>query len=66
MAKVCTGVNLTVSKTAAGTFNRTYLWSISKAADKTQVKIADGSSYTFTYTVDVAQTGITDAGWTLS
>jgi Fe-S cluster assembly iron-binding protein IscA len=63
---VCVGADLTVSKTAAGTFNREYLWSIEKSADKTEVKIADGSSYTFHYTVDVAQTGVTDSGWTLS
>ncbi len=64
--EVCVGKDLTVSKTAAGTFNRTYLWDISKSVDQTLVKIADGGSYTFQYTVDVWQTGITDAGWTLS
>jgi large repetitive protein len=64
--KVCVGKDLTVSKTAAGTFDRTYLWQISKDVDKTSVKIADGGSYTFHYTVNVAQTGISDSGWTLS
>ncbi|KPV54176.1 hypothetical protein SE17_05360, partial [Kouleothrix aurantiaca] len=63
---VCVGADLTVSKTAAGTFNREYLWSIKKSADKTEVKIAEGGDYTFHYTVDVAQTGVTDSGWTLS
>ena len=63
---VCVGKDLTVTKTAAGTFDRTYLWQISKAVDQTMVKIAEGGSYTFHYTVDVAQTGISDAGWTLS
>ena len=63
---VCVGKDLTVTKTAAGTFNRTYLWSIDKNADKTLVKIAQGGSYTFTYTVDVKQTGVSDAGWTLA
>jgi hypothetical protein len=63
---VCVGLDLTVSKTAAGTFNRAYLWSISKRADKTTVNIADGGTATFTYTVEVAQTGINDSGWTLS
>ena len=63
---LCVGKDLTVSKTAAGTFNRTYLWKISKDVDKTLVKIAEGGSYTFKYTVDVEQTGISDAGWTLS
>jgi hypothetical protein len=63
---VCVAKDLTVAKTAAGTFNRTYLWKISKDADKTLVDIADGGSYTFHYTVDVEQTGISDTGWTLS
>ncbi len=64
--EVCVGLDLTVSKTAAGTFNRTYQWSISKAADKTTVSIADDEVATFNYTVNVAQTGVSDAGWTLA
>ena len=36
---------------------------IDKNADKTLVKIADGGSYIFQYTVDVAQTGYQDSGW---
>ena len=63
---VCVGKDLTVAKTAAGTFDRTYLWSIGKAVDKTSVAIADGGTYTFHYTVTATQTGISDAGWTLS
>jgi hypothetical protein len=63
---VCVGKNLTVSKTAAGTFDRAYLWKISKDADKTLVKIAAGGSYTFEYTVVAEQTGISDSGWALS
>ena len=39
---VCVGIDLTVEKTAAGTFDRTYLWQISKAVDKTMVNIANG------------------------
>ena len=64
--KVCVGKDLTVSKTAAGTFDREYLWDISKDADKTSVNIALGGLATFNYTVDVWQTGISDSGWTLS
>ncbi len=55
-----------MSKTAAGTFNRTYQWRISKAVDKTTVSIADDEVATFNYTVNVAQTGVSDAGWTLA
>lgn len=63
---VCVGKDLTLTKTAAGTFDRTYLWKISKNVDKTLMKIADGDSYTFHYTVDVEQMGVTDAGWTIA
>ncbi|MEN6570795.1 MAG: hypothetical protein ABFD24_03040 [Anaerolineaceae bacterium] len=63
---VCVGLDLTVEKTAAGTFNRTYLWEISKGVDETTVNIANGGTATFNYTVDVNQTGFTDSGWTLS
>ena len=63
---LCVGKDLTVSKTAAGTFNRTYLWSIAKDVDKTKVDIAAGGSYTFHYSVTVTQTGVSDSGWTLA
>ena len=48
---LCVGKDLTVSKTAAGTFDRDYLWNIKKAVDKTQVKIANGQTATFNYDV---------------
>ncbi len=63
---VCVGLDLTVSKTAAATFDRTYLWDISKAADKTSVTIMIGESWTFHYTVGVWQTGIVDSNWAMS
>ena len=63
---VCVGKDLTVEKTAEGSYNRTYLWDISKNADETKVSVAEGGSYTFKYIVDVNQTGITDAGWTVT
>ena len=63
---VCSGLDLTVTKTALGTFGRTYLWDIDKSVDETSISIADGGLATFNYTVDVWQTGVLDAGWTLS
>ena len=45
------GQDLIVTKTAAGTFDRTYLWQISKAVDQTTVNIANGGIATFNYTV---------------
>ena len=50
--KVCVGADLTVSKTAAASFDS----SITKSVDKTLVKQAPGSS-TFNYTVNVATSG---------
>ncbi|MEN6410866.1 MAG: hypothetical protein ABFD44_14280, partial [Anaerolineaceae bacterium] len=48
---VCVGKDLTVSKTAVGSYDRTYLWKITKDADKTLVKIAEGGTATFSYSV---------------
>ncbi len=63
---VCVGKDLAVTKTAAGTFNRAYLWSIAKAVDVPQINIANGGTATFNYTVTATQTGIADSGWTLA
>jgi len=62
---VCVGLDLTISKTAAGTFDRTYLWTLDKSVDKTTVNIAQGGTATFNYSVKVDQTGVTDANWAL-
>jgi hypothetical protein len=59
---VCVGVDLTVTKTAAPGFTRTYNWNITKAVDKTLVKQVGGSA-TFNYTVVAAESGFTDSGW---
>lgn len=55
----CIGADLTVTKTATPSFDRTYLWSINKAADKTN--LLDGGKVT--YTVTVNQTGVQDGNW---
>lgn len=55
----CIGADLTVAKTATPSFDRTYLWSINKAADKTN--LLDGGKVT--YTVTVNQTGVQDGNW---
>lgn len=60
---VCVGSDLTVTKTASGTFDRKYFWEIFKNADDTEVSIGEGGSHTFMYTVDVNQTGIEDSAW---
>ncbi|HKB98693.1 MAG TPA: hypothetical protein VKD23_07905 [Terriglobales bacterium] len=58
--------DLTVSKTATATFSRKYDWSITKNVDKTTVDTTAGTSVTFNYTVDVAQTGVEDSNWKVS
>jgi hypothetical protein len=58
--------DLTVSKTATATFSRKYDWSITKNVDKTTVDTTAGTSVTFSYTVDVSQTGIEDSNWKVS
>ena len=63
---VCVGLDLTVAKTAAGKYDREYLWDITKDVDKTKVNISDDKSATFNYTVTASQTGITDTVGTLT
>ena len=63
--KVCGGADLTVSKTASPAYKRTYNWSIGKAVDKTLVE-QSGGTYTFNYTVNVNQTGLTDSEWVVA
>jgi len=63
---VCVGADLTVVKTAATAFTRTYGWTIAKDADKTRLTIAEGGSATFTYTVNVSHDAGTDSLWTTS
>lgn len=50
--------NLTVSKTATASYNRTYAWTIEKTADTNRQEIAAGTDATFNYTVEVGH----DAG----
>lgn len=62
----CAGVkDLTVSKTAAPSFKRTYTWGISKSVDQTVAKIAGGSA-AFNYTVSVTHDSGTDSDWAVT
>ena len=60
--KLCVGADLTVSKTAAPFFTRTYTWVIAKSTDQPVIKQV-GSTATVNYTVKVDQTGYTDSAW---
>ncbi len=61
---VCVGANLTASKTASGSYDRTYLWKIEKTATNDRIENATGSAE-FEYKVTVTQTGVTDAGYSV-
>jgi hypothetical protein len=52
--------DLTVSKTAAPSFKRTFAWTIAKAVDKTTIKKIGGTA-TFNYTVTVGHDAGTDS-----
>jgi hypothetical protein len=54
--------NLTASKTATPSLQRTYEWEIEKEVDATKAEISGGTAI-FNYTVTVTQTSHTDSGW---
>jgi len=62
---VCVGANLTGTKTAAGSYDRTYLWSIDKTVADDTIETSTGAA-TFDYTVTVTQTGVSDSGYGVS
>jgi hypothetical protein len=63
---VCVGKDLTVTKTASGTFDRTYSWLIDKSVDQTRINIAEGGTATFLYSVKTTTSGYTDSNWAMS
>ncbi len=58
----CVGADLTVSKGAKPTFDRSYGWSITKDVDKTLVEQFGGTA-TFNYTVKVKHGAASDSHW---
>lgn len=61
---LCVQAPLSITKTVDASYDRTYLWTIAKAADRTQVEISSGSA-SFRYTVTVSPTTFTDSGWAM-
>lgn len=61
--QVCVGADLTVTKTAATSFTRTYNWTISKSANPTTIGAPSGTTASANYTVTASETGFTDSGW---
>ena len=64
--QLCIVTAPTATKTAAGSFTRTYDWSIAKAAEATQVNVAPDGTATFTYTVTATQGTTTDSDWAMA
>ena len=63
---VCVGQDLTVTKTAAGAYDRKYLWKIDKSVDRTSFSGIVSTKVTVNYTVKVDQTGVQVLGVALS
>ena len=62
-ATLCVQSPLQVTKTVEASYDRTYLWTIQKSADRTRVEVAEGDTAKFTYTVKVDPTTYEDSGW---
>jgi uncharacterized repeat protein (TIGR01451 family) len=56
---------LSVSKTATPSFTRTYLWRLSKTADREQVS-TDADTATVGYTLTAEPAGFEDSGWAVA
>lgn len=63
---VCSGSDLAVVPTAAGSYDRDHLWTISKAVDRTSVTATEGTAVVFTYTVTATPAGVSDSGYDLA
>ena len=63
---VCGYILPTADKTAVGSFDRTYTWTIDKAVDKTKVSGEVGGTATFNYTVTVQHDAGTDGNGAVS
>ena len=55
----------TAFKTAGGSFDRTFTWTLAKAADQTQIN-QSGTTATVNYTITVTHDGGTDSNFTVS
>jgi len=62
----CIDPSLVVTKTAAGTFDRTYQWMIDKTATPESADIHLNDSQTFDFDIDVASNGFIDSNFEAS
>ena len=63
---VCVGSDLTANLTGTATNDRDHGWTIGKNVDRSRAEVPQGSSASFTYTVDVAPVSTTDSNHALS
>ena len=64
---VCTGADLTVTKTATASHARLYKWLIDKSVvGPASVTVSAGTGHEFGYDVTVAPDGYTDSAWVVS
>ncbi len=61
--ELCAYQDLTVSKTATGSFDRDYDWTITKDVDQDAATVVPGDSATFEYTVTVTPTAAQDSNF---
>ncbi|QNN54287.1 prealbumin-like fold domain-containing protein [Nocardioides mesophilus] len=62
---VCAPQGVKVTKDGAGTYDRTYAWTIDKQARESSVSVTDGTA-DFHYGVTVTPAGYVDSGWTMA
>jgi len=67
-AKLCSGVDLTVSKVSKESLTRGYLWDIQKDSTETGPVMVDPSTGKATthWKLTLSATGVSDSGWTMS
>ena len=63
---LCVGKDVTIAKTAAGTYTTTYPWTVTKKADKTRITTKPDGTATFTYTVVATPGTPVDSAWALT
>lgn len=62
---VCIELGPEVAKDAAATYDREYLWGITKMADRSEVTIGEGGNAEFTYVVSATPGDVTDSNWAM-
>ncbi|MBG6085375.1 prealbumin-like fold domain-containing protein [Zhihengliuella flava] len=67
VATVCNEADLMVSKSSVASFDRLYLWDVSKDVNRTTVTVgADDVAPEFDYTILATPDGFEDSGWVMS